>query len=356
MRRTSGIKRVAARAAFARESAMPNKEIMKLRELGSTGLRVSPIGLGMAALGRPGYITLGHAADLGRAYAPEAMQARAEAVLDAAWAAGIRYYDAARSYGRGEDFLGAWLRSRSVEPAAVCVGSKWGYTYTADWRVEAEVHEVKDHSLAVLQRQWQESSRNLCPYLRLYQIHSATLESGVLGNLPVFKELARLKAEGTAIGLTLSGVDQAEVLRRAMTLRIEGVRMFDCVQATWNLLEPSVGSELAAARHEGIGVIVKEALANGRLAGRDHRLAAKASTLEREARRLDATVDALALAAALAQPWADVVLSGAVSVAQLATNVRALDVRWDDQAWTALAGLAEEPAAYWKERSRLAWN
>jgi hypothetical protein len=50
------------------------------------------------------------------------------------------------------------------------------------------------------------------------------------------------------------------------------------------------------------------------------------------------------------------VLSGAVSVAQLAANVRAMDVRWDDQAWTALAGLAETPTAYWKERSRLAWN
>jgi aryl-alcohol dehydrogenase-like predicted oxidoreductase len=154
----------------------------------------------------------------------------------------------------------------------------------------------------------------------------------------------------------LSGVTQVEVLRRAMTLRIDGARLFDCVQATWNLLEPSAGSELAAARHEGIGVIVKEALANGRLAGRDARLAAKASVLEREAGRLDAGVDALALAAALAQPWADVVLSGAVTTGQLVSNVRALDVRWDDQAWEALASLAEEPAMYWRKRSRLAWN
>jgi hypothetical protein len=32
--------------------------------LGQTGLVVSPIGLGLAALGRPGYITLGHSEDL----------------------------------------------------------------------------------------------------------------------------------------------------------------------------------------------------------------------------------------------------------------------------------------------------
>ena len=331
---------------------------MKLRTLGQTGLRVSPIGLGMAALGRPGYITLGHAVDLGGETMPAALQARAAAVLDAAWAAGIRYFDAARSYGRGEAFLGAWLHEREIDPASVTVGSKWGYIYTADWRVDAEVHEVKDHSLAVLQRQWQESQAALGRYLRLYQIHSATLESGVLANLPVLRELARLKAGGTAIGLTLSGAGQVEVLRRAITLRIDGVPLFDCVQATWNLLEPSAGSELAAARHEGMGVIVKEALANGRLAGRhrDARVGAAAAVLEREARRLETTVDALALAAVLAQPWADVVLSGAVSIPQLAANLRALDVRFDQAAWAALASLAEEPAAYWQERARLPWT
>lgn len=331
---------------------------MRLQTLGRTGLRVSPIGLGMAALGRPGYITLGHAADLDGKTAPEAMQARAAAVLDAAWTGGIRYFDAARSYGRGEAFLGNWLRARVIDPASVVVGSKWGYIYTADWRVDADVHEVKDHSLAVLQRQWQESQAELASYLRLYQIHSATLDSGVLANLAVLRELARRKAEGTAIGLTLSGPRQVEVLRRAITLRIDGMPLFDCVQATWNLLEPSAGSELAAARHEGMGVIVKEALANGRLAGRHRngRFAATATVLEREARRLDTTVDALALAAALAQPWADVVLSGAATAPQLAANLRALDVRIDAAGWAVLSGLTEEPAAYWQKRARLPWT
>ena len=41
---------------------------MELRELGKTGLMVSRIGLGMAALGRPGYINLGHAEDLEKDY------------------------------------------------------------------------------------------------------------------------------------------------------------------------------------------------------------------------------------------------------------------------------------------------
>lgn len=42
-----------------------------------------------------------------------------------------RYYDAARSYGRAEEFLAGWLDSRGITPGQVLVGSKWGYTYTA---------------------------------------------------------------------------------------------------------------------------------------------------------------------------------------------------------------------------------
>ena len=93
--------------------------------LGDTGLPVSRLGLGLAALGRPGYITLGHADDLDREYAVDAMARRAAAVLDAAHAAGIRYVDAARSYGRAEAFLAAWLASRGFPPGSITVGSKW---------------------------------------------------------------------------------------------------------------------------------------------------------------------------------------------------------------------------------------
>ena len=159
--------------------------VMRLNPLGSTKVMVSRLGLGMAALGRPGYINLGHGQDLGAARDVPTMEANARRVLDAAWAAGIRYFDAARSYGLGEAFLGRWLEERAIPPAAVTVGSKWGYTYTADWRVDAEVHEVKEHSAAVLERQWRESSGHLGGYLKVYQIHSATFESGVLDNQEV---------------------------------------------------------------------------------------------------------------------------------------------------------------------------
>ncbi|TVR80906.1 MAG: aldo/keto reductase [Rhodospirillales bacterium] len=330
---------------------------MQQRTLGETGIAVTPLGLGMAALGRPGYINLGHAEDLKAEYDPAVMAAHAAAVLDAAWDAGVRYFDAARSYGRGEAFLGEWLRNRGITPEAVAVGSKWGYIYTADWQVDAEEHEVKEHSLDVFRRQWPESAELLEPHLRLYQVHSATLSSGVLENRPLLEAMAALRSDGVAVGLTTSGTDQAEVVLRALELRVGGQRLFDVVQTTWNILEPSAGSALAAASREGVGVIVKEAMANGRLAGRATGASdAVTAVLRREAERLATTVDALALAAALAQPWADVVLSGAATPQQVRSNAAAVSIALDAQAWEALGALTETPQTYWRTRSALPWT
>jgi aryl-alcohol dehydrogenase-like predicted oxidoreductase len=139
---------------------------------------------------------------------------------------------------------------------------------------------------------------------------------------------------------------------------VAGDRLFDCVQATWNLLEPSAGPALAEAKAAGLGVIVKEALANGRLTARnnDPGFAARRRLLEEEAGCFGITLDALALAGVLARPWVDVVLSGAATVDQLRSNLAALAVPWDHQADQMATHLAEAPEAYWHTRSRLPWN
>lgn len=320
---------------------------MQRRRLGSTSLRVTPIGLGLAALGRPGYINLGRDHDLGPERTVEGLRERAHEVLDAAWAAGIRYIDTARSYGLAELFLADWLEARAIDPDDIVVGSKWGYTYTADWQAGAEVNEVKDHSLAALQRQLAESRAALGPWLRLYQIHSATLESGVLADAAVLGELSRARADGLVVGLSVSGPRQADTIRRALDIEIDGQALFGEVQATWNVLEPSAGEALHEAHRAGLGVIVKEAMANGRLLDADHgpRLAAG----------LAASPDAIAIAAALAQPWADVVLSGAVTTDQMQSNVAAKDIALDAHDLHRLVGLAEDPTTYWATRSELSW-
>ena len=248
---------------------------------------------------------------------------------------------------RGEEFLGSWIRSRSISRSTVTVGSKWGYTYTADWRIDADVNEVKDLSIETLRRQETETRANLGDNIGLYQIHSATLDSGVLEDRAVLDELARLRSEeGWFTGLSVTGPAQGETVLRALE-----VGAFDCVQATWNVLEPSAGPALDAAHDAGLGVIIKEAVANGRLTARGD-----VPALVKVAGELGVAPDALALACVLAQPWVDVVLSGASTVAMVQSNLDALEVAVGAEVLERLAPLAEDPETYWQERSELPWT
>ncbi len=329
---------------------------MRTRPLGRTGLQVSRIGLGLAALGRPGYINLGHADDLQHEYDVAAMQDRAAQVLQAAYEGGVRYFDAARSYGKAEQFLGEWLKSAQVEDVAI--GSKWGYEYTADWQIDADVHEEKQHTVERLDQQWVETRATLGSRLNLYQIHSATLESGVLENTAVLSRLVELKHNHIAIGLSVSGPRQRETIEKAIDVERDGVQVFDTVQATWNLLETSAGPALRSAHQAGLGVIIKESLANGRLTVRNTNpaFAAARKRLSALADEQGVSIDAIAIAAVLEQPWVDVVLSGAATIEHLESNLQATRVSADIDLSGQLAELVESPEDYWATRSDLAWN
>lgn len=310
----------------------------------------------MAALGRPGYITLGHQDDLERNYAVDAMRRRALDMLDHAYKLGIRYFDAARSYGRGEEFLGQWIDSR--KPKNVVIGSKWGYIYTADWQVKAKKHEVKEHSIKVLEHQWRETKENIGQHLNIYQIHSATLDSKVLENQSVLDRLWELKEYGIIIGLSLSGEMQGETLKKALEIRKNDDFLFGSVQVTWNILEQSNTVILEEASEAGLGIVVKEAVSNGRLTNRNNEsdFAAKKKILARMAEKYRVDIDALAMAYILHQPWASVVLSGATTVSQLESNIAALNVDFDKKDIRLLRSLKEAPKDYWQKRSDLAWN
>ncbi len=329
---------------------------MDRRPLGRTSLEVTPLGLGLAAVGRPGYINIDHGRDIGDDSGVDAMEGRAHDVLDAAREAGVAYLDAARSYGLAEDFLASWLASREVVPGELTVGSKWGYAYTADWRVDADVHEEKDHSVRHLRDQWHESRERLGDHLGLYQIHSATFDTGVLDDRAVLDQLADFREEGLVIGVTVSGQSQRDLIRKSMEVAYDEVFLFEVVQATWNLLERSAERALEEASHEGIGVIVKEAVANGRLTGRNTGEIDLLERLEDAAAKAGVGPDGLALGAAVAQPWADVVLSGAATVDQLRSNLAATEVTWTDELDTLMAPFAEDPTTYWSTRGRLPWN
>jgi aryl-alcohol dehydrogenase-like predicted oxidoreductase len=324
--------------------------MVPLHNLGSTGLIVSRLGLGLAALGRPAYINLGRDHDYPDDRTVAMLERRCHEMLDAADAAGIRYVDAARSYGLAEAFLAGWFQSRGVGYDTVVAGSKWGYTYVGAWQMHATVHENKDLSVTTLRRQFRESHQLLGDRLRLYQIHSATLDSGVLEDAAVLDELRRVRATGVAVGLSVTGPAQADTIRRAMEVRGDGVTLFQVVQATWNLLEPSATVALEEAHAEGLGVIVKEGVANGRLTDRNPET--RIAPVRDYATSQGVTVDVVALGAALACPWADIVLSGAVTRDQLASNLRALTCATPVD---RLPQIAQTAADYWAHRQTLEW-
>ncbi len=334
--------------------------MIPLRQLGRTGLTVSRLGLGLAAVGRPGYITLGRARDLPRDRTPDALAARTAELCDAAWTSGVRYFDVARSYGRAEEFLARWLSGRDIAAAAVTVGSKWGYRYTAGWAIEAAVHEEKELTLGRFEAQLAETHGILGPHLDLYQVHSATVESGCLDDETLLTAMVAARRRGAcrALGVSLSGPTSDRTLELALAARVDGERVFDAVQATVNVLEPSLLPLLATAQAEGLGVIAKEVHANGRLTDVNDRPedAVLRARLGHIAEHAGASVADLALAFVLAHPHVDVALSGAATTAQLAAHVAAVGRPRPDDACAELGELAEAPRAYWETRARLAWT
>jgi aryl-alcohol dehydrogenase-like predicted oxidoreductase len=298
---------------------------------------MASIGLGLAALGRPGYINLGHDEDLPQGRAVEDLRVRTHQLLEQAWQAGVRYFDAARSYGLAEKFLGEWLTPE--RRTQLTIGSKWGYTYVADWRHDADTHEVKDHTLATFERQWPETLQALGGPPDVYLIHSLTADSPALDDKRLLDRLRGLADSGVRVGLSTSGPRQAETLRKAL----DAGTPFSAVQATWNVLEPSAGPALAEAHAAGWFVVVKEAVANGRLTSR-----AGETPFNEFAHQRGVAPDALAIGAAVAQPWADIVLSGATTATQLASNLAY-------HADGPLTEFSQQPEEYWTERSALPW-
>jgi aryl-alcohol dehydrogenase-like predicted oxidoreductase len=317
----------------------------------------------MAALGRPGYINLDRNAILGEERPIDVMQSQANNVMDQLFALSspnnTPWIDCARSYGLSEKFVGEYLRKNKIGPDDVYVSSKWGYTYVADWNIQlgqGEPHEVKDHSAENFLKQVEETNKLLGEYVKLYQVHSATFESGILSDPLVHEALGNCRKErGWSIGLSVSGPNQSDVLREAMKLKTKDGenRLFDSVQCTYNVFEQRAGEALQEAHTAGMDIIIKEGLANGR--------ALRSPVVKKYAERVQCEPDQLALGCILAQPFEARVLSGAITPEQLKSNFAAQKVaeklKGDPELLLEImASCRVKSEDYWRERSALAWN
>jgi aryl-alcohol dehydrogenase-like predicted oxidoreductase len=308
---------------------------------------MTKIGLGMAALGRLEYINIREEGSVDKS--EEAFRRNSFLVMNEAYKNGVRFFDTAPSYGKGEEFLIDWNASNKFED--VVLSTKWGYTYVANWELGFKgSHEVKEHSLEKLVEQW-EASKTLLPKLDVYQIHSATFESGVLKNTSVLKKLCEIKQEtGLKIGLTVSGANQKEILKEAMSISIDNQLLFDSFQVTYNVYEQGVCDILKEIKESGRFVIIKEGLANGRVFVSEENILKKLSI------KYNVGIDAIALRFCIDTVNPDIVLSGASNTKQLNENLKALSFQLTLGDIEELKKIKVHSIAYWKSRSQLSWG
>ena len=312
------------------------------------------LGLGTAALGRPQYINIRtkniQKTDLAT------FRKHSFSVLEEAYALGVRYFDTAPGYGLAEALILEWLQTKN-DPT-IEIATKWGYTYTANFDKNAIIHEVKEHSLAKLNAQW-DFSKQLLPYLKVYQIHSATIETGVLENSKVLERLASLKKEhNLKIGLTTTGTNQAEVIKKALNITVDGASLFDLFQVTYNFLDQSLLEISEELIHENKSIVIKEALANGRVFRNESypHYNKMYEVLEGISKKHNVGVDAISLKYCEQTIPNSIVLSGASTIRQLQENLKADTFMLSSQDLALLDAFKTPAHYYWSERKKLTWN
>ena len=313
-----------------------------------------PIGLGTAAIGRPQYINLRQ--EQTQAFELESFKAAGRAVLDEAYAQGIRYFDTAPGYGLAEQLLIEWIDEKQHPDLEMA--TKWGYTYVANFQADALQHEIKEHSLSKLNEQWMQSQK-LLPYLKGYQVHSATFDSGIFENTAALDRLWALKKEfGLMIGLTASGSDQVKIVKHALAIEREGQSLFELFQLTYNVLDQSIATLKDKLADLNKRVVIKEALANGRLFKNADYPAYEAlyTYLESLAQKYSVGVDAVAIRFCLDSLEPYMVLSGASTPQHVSDNLKAMTFELTAEEVAELKSFAVATGSYWDERKKLSWK
>ena len=310
------------------------------------------IGLGLAALGRPEYININHNQELGSDKSKEKLRHISFDIIDYAHSRGIKYFDTARVYGASEEFLSNWLKLNKDKE--VYCGSKWGYEYLANWNLNSKVHERKDHSLNFFKKQWAETKLFLKHNINLYQIHSATKDTGVLNDNKILDTLYALSEEGIEIGISTTGLDQNEMIEKVIEINKKSF-LFSSIQSTYNIFEQNSENFLIKANHEGISIIIKEVFANGRLSSDNQQYNLEIiSEIKQLSLALNQSIENIAFLWVIQKPWVDIVLSGATTKNQIDENFKCLEFLNLELGFLKQYKLPSE--LYWSDRKKLRWN
>tara|TARA_B110000046_G_scaffold186036_1_gene231674 strand:+ start:5987 stop:6931 length:945 start_codon:yes stop_codon:yes gene_type:complete len=312
------------------------------------------LGLGTAALGRPQYINVRQNNSIDHDL--ETFRKHSFQVLEDAYNSGIRYFDSAPGYGLAEGLVFEWLKTKNDN--TIEIATKWGYTYTANFDTNATIHEIKEHSLSKLNEQWG-FSKQLLPYLKVYQIHSATLETGVLENDEVLEQLAFFKkTHNLKIGLTTTGTNQVEVIKKALKVLIDGEQLFDLFQVTYNFLDQSLKEISKDLINKNKSIIIKEAMANGRVFRNERypHYNEMYSVLDDLSKKHKVGIDAISLKYCEQTVPKSIVLSGVSNTEQLKENLKINSFSLSINDIEILSSFKTDPKLYWEERKKLQWN
>jgi aryl-alcohol dehydrogenase-like predicted oxidoreductase len=323
---------------------------MEYRRLGTTGLRISRLGLGCGNFGG-----VGSAPEF---YGKGESEPEAFALMDRAWEAGINFFDTADAYGGGlsETFIGHWLKQRGSRVRDQLLLSSKVFNPVGDGPNDRGLS--RRHIL----RQVDASLTRLgAERLDMYLIHEPDPETPLEETVRALDDLVRM---GKVLYVGASNVE-AWRLARALWISDKGGRSrFEWVQNSYSLLDRAAEREVfPLCADQGLGFTAFSPLAGGWLTGKyrsgapypagsrmtlrpepyqhlvNERTFDGLAALSEEARTRGVEVSTLALAWVLHHPRMSAAIIGPRRPAHLDSALAALDVTLSAEDVARLGGL-----------------
>jgi len=329
---------------------------MDYRRLGSTGLRISRLGLGCGNFGgigsAPAFFGKGETE-------PQAFD-----LMDRAFDAGINFFDTANAYGggRSETYIGRWLKAKGPAVRQQLLLSSKVFNPVGPGPNDRglsrrHILQQVDESLARLQTD----------RLDMYLVHEPDPETPLDETVQALDDVVRL---GKVIYVGASNIEAWRLARGLWISDKRGLHRFEWVQNSFSLLDRAPERELfPLCADQRVGFTAFSPLAGGWLTGKyraagtypeGSRMALRPEPyrhLERstvfrglgglaeEARARGVEMSALATAWVLHHPRVDAAIIGPRNAAHLDEALASTMIGLSDEDWSRLAALFETGAA-----------
>jgi aryl-alcohol dehydrogenase-like predicted oxidoreductase len=327
---------------------------MQYRRLGSTGLRISRLGLGCGNFGgigsAPAFFGMGET------------EAQAFELMDRAFDAGINFFDTADAYGggRSESFIGRWLKTKGANVREQLLLSSKVFNAVGPGPNDRglsrrQIFRQVDASLGRLQTD----------RLDMYLIHEPDPETPLEETLDALNDVRRA---GKVLYVGASNIEAWRLARALATSAEHRINRFEWVQNSYSLLDRAAEREvLPLCADRGLGFTPFSPLAGGWLTGKYHAggsypegsrmtlrpepyrhletttVFAGLAALSEEARVRGVEMSALALAWVLGHPAVDAAVIGPRRPSHLAHALSALSLELSSDERTHVAALIDRP-------------